>query len=328
MRWFLRRCLFYVFAIWVALTLNFLLPRLMPGDPASGVLSRLSPAQIQANPGIVQTYEALLGGGKGTVWHDYVVYLHRLAHLNFGISTSNYPAPVSTVIGRTLPYSIALVGVAFLLAFIIGITIGMVAAWRRGGTVDTFFVPTLMGLGAFPAFFTALLGVYFFGLKLGWFPIQHAYDSQLVPGYNWAFTQSLVRHAELPVLVIMAAFTGGWVLNMRTVMINTISEDYVAMAQAKGLKDRRVMTRYAGRNAILPPLNGFAAQFAGAVGGLVFIEYVFSYPGAGLTLQQAALGSDYPLTQGLLLVFAFAVIAANFMMDLANFLLDPRVRAN
>ena len=204
----------------------------------------------------------------------------------------------------------------------------MVAAWRRGGKVDTFFVPALMGLGAFPAFFTALLGVYFFGLKLGWFPIQHAYDSQLVPGYSWAFTQSLVRHAELPVLVIMAAFTGGWVLNMRTVMINTISEDYVAMAQAKGLKDRRVMTRYAGRNAILPPLNGFAAQFAGAVGGLVFIEYVFSYPGAGLTLQQAALGSDYPLTQGLLLVFAFAVIAANFLMDLANFLLDPRVRAS
>jgi peptide/nickel transport system permease protein len=135
------------------------------------------------------------------------------------------------------------------------------------------------------------------------------------------------RHSELPMLVIVAAFTGGWVLNMRTVMINTISEDYVAMAHAKGLRDRRVMTRYAGRNAILPPLNGFAAQFAGAVGGLVFIEYVFSYPGAGLTLQQAALGNDYPLTQGLLLVFAFCVIAANFIMDLLNFVLDPRVRA-
>jgi peptide/nickel transport system permease protein len=111
-------------------------------------------------------------------------------------------------------------------------------------------------------------------------------------------------------------------------MINTISEDYVAMAHAKGLRDRRVMTRYAGRNAILPPLNGFAAQFAGAVGGLVFVEYVFSYPGAGLTLQQAALGNDYPLTQGLLLVFAFAVIAANLVMDLLNFVLDPRVRTS
>jgi peptide/nickel transport system permease protein len=327
MRWFIRRLVFYAFAVWVALTLNFLLPRLMPGDPIGGVLARLSPAQIQANPGIIQTYQALLGGGKGTIWHDYVVYLHRLAHLDFGISTSNYPAPVSDVVGRTLPYSIFLVGVAFLIAFVLGTVVGMVAAWRRGGGVDTIAVPTLMALSAFPAFFTALLGVYFLGLKLHWFPIQHAYDSGLVPGFNWAFLTSALRHSELPILVIVAAYTGGWVLNMRTVMINTISEDYVAMAHAKGLRSRRVMTRYAGRNAILPPLNGFAAQFAGAVGGLVFIEYVFSYPGAGLTLQQAALGNDYPLTQALLLVLAICVIASNFIMDLLNFVLDPRVRA-
>jgi len=327
MRWFLRRIVFYGFAVWVALTLNFLLPRLMPGDPIGGVLQRLSPAQIQANPGIIQTYQALLGGGKGTIWHDYVTYLHRLTSLNFGISTSNYPAPVSTVIGRTLPYSIFLVGVAFLLAFVIGTGVGMIAAWRRGGSIDTVVVPTLMALSAFPAFFTALLGVYFLGLKLHWFPIQHAYDIGLTPGLNWTFLSSAFRHSELPILVIVSAFAGGWVLNMRTVMINTISEDYVAMAQAKGLRDRRVMTRYAGRNAILPPLNGFAAQFAGAVGGLVFIEYVFSYPGAGLTLQQAALGNDYPLTQGLLLVFALCVIGANFIMDMLNFVLDPRLRA-
>jgi peptide/nickel transport system permease protein len=327
MRWFLRRVVFYSFAVWVALTLNFLLPRLMPGDPASGVLQRLSPAQIAANPGIVDTYRALLGGGKGTIWHDYGVYLGRVVHLNFGISTSNYPAPVSEVIGRVLPYSIFLVGVAFVVAFVLGITVGMIAAWRRGGPFDTIVVPTLMAIGAFPAFFTALLGVYFLGLKAHWFPIQHAYDTGLVPGFTWSFLSSAFRHSQLPILVIVAAFTGGWVLNMRTVMINTISEDYVAMAHAKGLRDRRVMTRYAGRNAILPPLNGFAAQFASAVGGLVFIEFVFSYPGAGLSLQQAALGNDYPLTQGLLLIFAFCVIGANFIMDLLNFVLDPRVRA-
>jgi peptide/nickel transport system permease protein len=326
MRWLLRRLVFYGFAVWVALTLNFLLPRLMPGDPAAGVLQRLSPAQIAANPGIVQTYEALLGGGKSSIGHDYVVYLNRVVHLNFGVSTSNYPAPVSSVIGRTLPYSIFLVGVSFLLAFALGTFVGMVAAWRRGGGFDTVVVPTLMALSAFPAFFTALLGVYFLGIRVHWFPIQHGYDSNLVPGFNWAFLTSALRHSELPILVIVAAYTGGWVLNMRTVMINTIGEDYVAMAQAKGLRDRRVMTRYAGRNAILPPLNGFAAQFASAVGGLVFIEYVFSYPGAGLTLQQAALGNDYPLTQGLLVIFALCVIASSFVMDLLNFVLDPRVR--
>src|SRR5512133_365837 len=326
MRWFARRLGFYVFAIWVALTINFLLPRLMPGDPVNGLLQHLTPSQISANPGIIREFETLLGGTHNSIWHDYVTYLGRIVHFDFGISTSNYPTTVSEVVGRTLPCSIFLVGVAFILAFVLGTAIGMVAAWRRGHAVDNILVPTFMALSALPAFFTALLGLYFLGLKLHWFPIQHAYDSGLTPGFNWAFLSSAVRHAELPLLVIVAAFAGGWVLNMRTVMINTISEDYVGMAHAKGLRDTRVMTRYAGRNAILPPLNGFAAQFAGAVGGLVFIEYVFSYPGAGLTLQQAALGNDYPLTQALLLVFAFCVIAANIVMDLLNLVLDPRVR--
>src|SRR5437764_7028167 len=152
MRWFLRRIVFYGFAVWVALTLNFLLPRLMPGDPLGGVLQRLSPAQIQANPGIVQTYQTLLGGGKDSLWSAYPHYRGRIVTLDFGISTSNYPAKVSDVIGRTLPYSIALVGVAFLLAFLLGTGIGMVAAWRRGRSVDNLVVPALMSFGAFPAF--------------------------------------------------------------------------------------------------------------------------------------------------------------------------------
>ncbi len=326
MRWFLRRLGFYVFAIWVALTLTFLLPRLMPGSPIGGILQHLSASQLAANPGIIKTYETLFGGGNQSIWSAYVQYLHHVATLNFGLSTSNFPTPVSQVIAHTLPYSIVLVGLAFFISFALGTAIGMVAAWRRGGTFDSIFVPIFMALGAFPEYFTALLIMYFLGLKLGWFPIQHAYDNGLSPGFNWTFIWSAVRHGILPALVIVLAFAGGWVLNMRTVMINTISEDYVAMAQAKGLKDRRVMTRYAARNAILPPLNGFAAQFATAVGGVIFVELVFSYPGAGYTLQQAALGKDLPLTQALLLVFAICPLVANFIMDIANFLLDPRVR--
>jgi peptide/nickel transport system permease protein len=328
MRWFARRLAFYVVAIWVALTINFLLPRLMPGNPLAGLLQHLDPAQLAANPGILQTYQALLGGGNHSIWQDYVTYLGRIVHFDFGISTSNYPTPVSEVVGRTLPYSIFLVGLAFLLSFVIGTAIGMVAAWRRGRFVDTVVVPAFMVLSALPAFFIALLALYFFGLKLGWFPLQHAYDTSLTPGFNWAFLSSAFRHAELPTLVVLAAYTGGWVLNMRTVMINTIDEDYVAMAHAKGLRDRRVMTRYAGRNAILPPLNGFAALFASAVGGLVFVEYVFSYPGVGLTLQQAVLGNDYALAQAILVVLSVCVIIANLIMDLLNFVLDPRLRTS
>jgi peptide/nickel transport system permease protein len=328
MRWFARRLAFYAFALWVALTLNFLLPRLMPGDPIAGLLQHLSPAQLAANPGLIQTYEALLGGTHNSIWQDYVTYLSRIVHFDFGLSTSNYPTPVSEVIGRTLPYSIFLVGVAFVLAFVIGTAIGMVAAWRRGGAIDSVLVPAFMAVGAFPAFFIALLGLYFLGLKLEWFPIQHAYDTALTPGLDWTFLSSVFRHAQLPILVVIAAYTGAWVLNMRTVMINTISEDYVTMAHAKGLRDRRVMTRYAGRNAILPPLNGFAPLFASAVGGLVFVEFIFSYPGAGYTLQQAVLGNDYPLAQALLVVLSVCVIVANLIMDLLNFILDPRLRTS
>ena len=241
MRWFARRLVFYVFALWVALTINFLLPRLMPGSPLDGILQHLTPSQLSANPGIVQTYEALLGGGDNSIWEDYVTYLSRIVHFDFGVSTSHYPAPVSEVVGQTLPYSIFLVGVAFALSFVLGTAIGMFAAWRRGGLVDGVFVPTFMALSAFPAFFTALLGLYFLGLKLDWFPIQHAYDTSLSPGLNWEFLSSAFRHAQLPILIIIAAFTGGWMLNMRTVMINTIGEDYVTLAHAKGLRDRRVM---------------------------------------------------------------------------------------
>jgi peptide/nickel transport system permease protein len=327
MRWFAQRLLFYVIALWVALTINFLLPRLMPGDPIAGLLAHLNPSQLSANPGLIQTYQAMLGGGHHSIWHDYVTYLHRVAHFDFGLSTSNYPTPVSEVVGRTLPYSIFLVGVAFLIAFFLGTAVGMIAAWRRGRVVDTVAVPGFMVLGAFPAFFTALVGLWLFGLELHWFPIQHAYDTGLTPGFNWAFLSSTFRHSQLPILVIVGAYTGAWVLNMRTVMINTIAEDYVTMAHAKGLRDRRVMTRYAGRNAVLPPINGFAAQFAGAVGGLVFIEYVFSYPGVGYTLQQAVLGNDYPLAQAILVVLCVCVILANLVMDVLNLVLDPRLRA-
>jgi peptide/nickel transport system permease protein len=326
MRWFARRLAFYAFAIWVALTINFLLPRLMPGDPLSGMMQHLSSAQIAANPGIVKTYQALLGGGNHSIWQDYVTYLGRVVHFDFGISTSNYPTPVSEVISRTLPYSIFLVGVAFLIAFLVGTAVGMVAAWRRGGFTDTFLVPAFMTLGSLPAFFIALLGLYFLGLKAHWFPIQHAYDNDVIPGFTWTFVSSAFRHAQLPILSVVAAYAGGWVLNMRTVMINTIGEDYVAMAHAKGLKDHRVMTRYAGRNAILPPLNGFAAQFASAVGGLVFVEYIFSYPGVGYTLQQAIMGNDYALAQCILVVLSVCVIVANLVMDVLNLVLDPRLR--
>ena len=328
MRFLLRRLGFYAVALWGALTLNFLLPRLAPGSPIDGLLARLPPAQLQANPGMVENLRVVLGDKDESLLRAYPVYLKEVLTGNFGVSTSNFPTPVSEVIANTLPYSIFLVGVGFLIAFVLGTALGMVAAWRRGGIVDNVLTPTLISLAAFPAFFTALVAVYFLGLKAGWFPIQHAYSNEVQPAFTWDFLSSAFRHAQLPLLIIISVYIGGWLLSMRNVMVNTVAEDYVAMGHAKGLRDSRVMTMYAGRNAILPPLTGFAAQFGSAVGGLIFIEFVFSYPGVGLTLQQSALGSDYPLTQALLLVFAVCVLVANLIMDVLYVILDPRIRAS
>ena len=179
MRWFLRRLAFYVFALWVAVTLNFLLPRLMPGDPLGGVLQRLTPAQLASNPGSIQTYRTLLGGGNESLWYD-VPRLPAPASctLDFGISTSNYPTRVSDR-DRAHAAVLDLPRRRRLHPRVrrSGSTIGMLAAWRRGGVVDNVVVPTLLSISAFPAFFTSLVAVYFLGLKLGWFPLQHAYDT-------------------------------------------------------------------------------------------------------------------------------------------------------
>jgi peptide/nickel transport system permease protein len=323
-RFILRRLVFYVIAFWAAITLNFLLPRLMPGSPLDGLILRYGQA-IQSNPEIYQQLKVSLGAADEPIWQAYPHYLANIFSGNFGVSTA-LQVPVGEVIGKTLPWSIFLVGVGFLLSFLVGTTLGMFAAWKRGGFVDNVMTPVMMTLQSFPAFFLSLVAVYVLGLKLGWFPIQHAYSNDAEPGFTWAFLSDAFRHAELPVLVIVAISAGGWLLGMRNVMINTIAEDYVAFAHAKGLADRRVMTRYAARNAILPPLTGFASFFASAVGGLILVEVIFSYPGVGLTIQTAALGHDYPLVQALLLLLSVCVLVANLIMDCVYVLLDPRVR--
>jgi peptide/nickel transport system permease protein len=325
MRFLARRLLFYLLAFFAAITLNFLLPRLMPGSPLDGLILRYGDA-IRNNPEVLKQLQASLGSSEEPIWSAYPHYLWNTFTGNLGVSTSNQ-VPVTDVIRNTLPWSIFLVGVGFMLSFLIGTFLGVLAAWRRGGFVDTVGTPTLMALLSFPAFFLSLLAVYFLGFRLAWFPTQHAYSIDAVPVWSWEFVGDAFRHAQLPILIIIALSVGGWMLGMRNVMITTVQEDYVTMARAKGLKDHEVMTGYAARNAILPPLTAFASFFASAVGGLILVEVVFSYPGVGLTLQQAALGHDYPVVQALLLVISFCVLLANFIMDCVYVVLDPRVRA-
>jgi peptide/nickel transport system permease protein len=318
-----RRVAFYVVALWVAVTANFFIPRAMPGNAVEAVMSKfpgtLSPATYKA-------LEAMLGVGKpGSLWHQYVSYLDDVVHFKFGVSSSEFPAQVSTILGQTIPWTLTLVGTATVIAFVLGTGLGILAGWRHGGWAERQ-LPGLMFLQATPYFFLALILVEVFAIKLGWFPIGQGYAQGLVPGWTWQFISSAVYHALLPAFTIVIASVAGWMLQMRNVMITTIGEDYVLAAQAKGLPTRRVVYTYAARNALLPQLQGFGLALGFVVSGAIIMEIVFSYPGVGLLLVNAVTSDDFPLTQAIFLVITVAVLLANLVIDIVIVAADPRAR--
>lgn len=318
-----RRLAFYVVAVWAAVTINFLIPRVMPGNAIDAVLGKFQ----NLTPAVVKALEAQFGfHPKGTIITQYFQYWDNLIHGNLGVSTSQYPTHVSTIIGQTLPWTVCLVGVATVLSFAIGTLLGIFAAWRRGGWLDRA-MPALTLLQATPYFFLAIVMIQVFAVALGWLPFGQGYTLGLVPGFTWAFISSAIVHSILPALTIIATAVGGWMLQMRNVMLTTISEDYILVAQAKGLSTRRVMFTYGARNAVLPNIAGFALSLGFVVAGALVMEIVFSYPGVGLTLYNAVQSNDYPLLQGIFLVISLAVLTASLLADIAYAFLDPRARS-
>jgi peptide/nickel transport system permease protein len=325
MRFLLRRLAFYLVAAWVAVTANFFIPRAVPGNAVQAIMSKF-PGQL--TPAAFDAISAMLGvGHEGSLWHQYTTYLGNIVHFDFGVSVSQFPTPVSAVLGAALPYTLILVGVSTVIAFFLGTALGVLAGWRAGGSLDKS-LPALMFVQAIPYFFLALLVVEVFAVTLGWFPPAGGFDGQnYSPGWNWPFITSAIDHAILPALTIVVTSVAGWMLQMRNVMVTTVGEDYVIAAQAKGLPDRRVIVTYAARNALLPQLQGFGLALGFVVSGALVMEIVFSYPGIGLLLVNAVQGSDYPLMQAVFLVITFAVLIANLIIDLILVLFDPRVRA-
>jgi peptide/nickel transport system permease protein len=332
LRFLLQRLAFYLVAFWVALSINFMLPRLMPGSPSDAVLEQLGP-ELQRTPGLYQQIVAEYGGKNESALdlvREYPHYIWNMLTLHLGESI-RYKTPVSSIIRQTLPYSIFVAGTAVFLAFVIGTFLGMVCGWRRGGVLDSTLPATTLFVQAFPPFVIALLAIYFLALGQGplhaqWFPTSLAYDNQISPSWSWTFVGSVIRHGELPILVLTVTTLGGWLLGMRNTMISNVAEDYITTAQAKGVPSHRIMFSYAGRNSIIPPVTAFATQLAAVVVGAIVIETVFSYPGVGLTMNNAALGHDYPLLQALLLVISACFLIANFVMDSVYVFLDPRSR--
>jgi len=327
MRHMLRRIGFYLITLWAAVTLNFLIPHLLPGDPALAMMSKMQGAHIE--PDTYQKIRDMLGLSNAPLYQQYFQYLNNLLHGNLGISYTYYPTPIGPLVAQYLQWTFGLVGVASVLSFVLGTLLGVIVAWKRGSVLDSVLPVALSFLSSIPYFWLGLGLLYF--LAFLWFPqifpVGDGYDLfNTEPGWTMDFILSVLQHALLPALTIVLGSIAGWLLSMRNSMMTTLSEDYVLMAKAKGLSPSRVMLMYAARNAILPSITGFAMSLGFIVGGSLVTEIVFNYPGIGFLLFKAVQGIDYPLIEFIFLVIALAVLGANFVADIAYTFLDPRVR--
>lgn len=323
MRYLLQRLGFYLLAGWVALTLNFFLPRLMPGDPATALFARF---RGRVSPEAMESLRETFGLTDQSLIGQYFTYLGSVLRGDLGISVAYFPSPVSEVIGTGLVWTLFLAGTAVVVSFLIGTLLGIASAWWRRGWLDTWLPSSLVFLGAFPYFWLAMVALYVLGFTLRWFPLGHAYGDDLTPGFHFDFIADVVRHSILPVGTVVLATLGGWLLAMRNNMISVLGSDYVNLARAKGLRPSRVALRYAARNALLPSVTGFGMALGFVLGGSLLTEIVFSYPGQGYLLVQAVRNQDYSLMQGIFLVITFAVLGANWLVDLVYLWLDPRTR--
>ncbi len=321
MRFVARRLGLFLLTLWAALTINFLIPRLMPGNEATAVLSHFR----GVNPAALHALEVEFGvNANENVLLSYVQYLGNCLTGQFGLDAAR--VPVMNVILQGLPWTLALVGVTTVIAFVSGTLLGVVGAWRRGGSLDSILSPLLFILTTFPVFFIALLLLYVFGVILGWFPLSSNYSLGATPSLSLDFAWDVLSHAVLPGVTLVVATAGGWIYTMRNNMVTTLEEDYVKMARAKGLSSWRIMFDYSARNAILPNLTGFAMQLGFVLGGSILVEYTFSYPGLGYLFFTGTTNHDLPLQEALFLFYTLAVLVCVLVADFATAWLDPRTR--
>jgi peptide/nickel transport system permease protein len=324
MRFVLRRAGFFLLTLWAAVTLNFFLPRMMPGNPAIAMMAKFH-GRISGQA--LVNLETIFGvNTKESLPAQYWHYLGDMATGQFGTSLFFFPSPVGQVVRSAIPWTLGLFGVATILAFILGTGVGIVSGWRRGGIVDSVAPPLLVITSAIPYFWVGMMFILIFGLKLQWLPWSGGTDITETPAWTGDYIVNVLEHALLPGLALVITTIGTWTLTMRNNMVTTLAEDYVRMARAKGLPTQRIMLDYAARNAILPNLTGFAMSLGFVLGGAILIEYVFNYPGVGYMLLQAVQNEDYPLMQALFLLITVAVLVAILIADIATAIFDPRTR--
>jgi peptide/nickel transport system permease protein len=326
MRYFVRRFLFFLLTLWAAVTLNFIIPRLQPGDPAESIVRQMVGQNKSIDPAQLQAIRTMLGVPNGNLFQQYFDYLNNIIHLNFGLSYSYFPYSVMHMIGQAMWWTIILVLTTQVIGFIVGNILGAFAAWRRNSAFDTFVSLGLSFVGTLPFFWIAMLLLFIFAFKLNWLPMSGGFSESSTREFSAGYVGDILKHAVLPATAILLTAPIGWVMGMRNNMIQELGADYTRLAIAKGLKPWKIALLYSARNAILPNVTGFAISLGGIMGGVVFIEGIFDYPGLGRLLFQAVGNRDYPLMQALFLFTTVGVLLANLLADFLYGWLDPRVR--
>jgi peptide/nickel transport system permease protein len=321
-----RKLVLFIVTLWAAITFNFILPRLMPGSPVDAALAKFAATGAPITNAQRKAVEIQLGAPHGNLLSQYWDYLKNIGHFQFGRSFSFPTETVAHTIGKALPWTLVLVGVTTIVAFVIGTLLGVYAGWRRGTIADSSVTIGATFFAAFPPFWLGLLLLYVLAFKMNWFPIKGGYSNGATPNLSLSFLSDAFQHSVIPALTLVITSLSGWVFGMRNNMINVLGEDYVTFAEANGLRTRTVALLYAARNALLPNITAFGLSLGAVVGGSVLVEGVFSYPGLGNLLYIAVINHDFPLMQTLLLVFSVSMLFIIFIVDLLYVRLDPRVR--
>jgi peptide/nickel transport system permease protein len=322
-----RRVGVFLIIMWVAATLNFLMPRLAPVNP---IREQLLQALSFGGAGktemakVVETYEVKFGLNQ-PLWKQYLTYLGDLVRLDFGVSIANFPSRVIDIIMRALPWTIGLLLFATLMAFGIGTLLGALIAWPKSPGALSVALAPLLTLSAVPFYLLGLILVYIFAFTLKIFPLSGGYTLGTVPTFSWAFIKDVIWHSILPAFAIILASLGSWAIGMRGMMISGLEEDYITFAEAKGLKSRDIFTKYALRNALLPQATALALSLGFIVSGAVLVEVVFGYPGVGSVLYRAIRTFDYFVIYGVVMILILAIGLATLAMDLLYPFLDPRI---
>ena len=325
-KYFLNKLLWFLVTLVFAFILNFMLPRLMPGDPVAAIVSRLAQGMSDATgvQAIYQQYTDLFGTNKPML-EQFLLYVKNVLHGDFGFSFSQYPRTVASVLKSSIWWTIGLQFPAIIVGWLIGNTLGALAAYLKGG-FDKVLMPVSILVSNFPAFGMAVILLLIFGVTLEWFPTSGGYGFDLIPNPSWKFVWSVIVHYQLPFWSIVLIAIGGQAIGMRSMSIYELNADYVKYSRFMGIKDRKIVG-YVFRNAMLPQVTGLALSIGTMVGGALVAEIIFSYPGLGSTILTAVLGQDYPLISATTLIITLMVLSANFLIELVYGILDPRIKA-